>query len=512
MTNNEIKLMKIPIEALTCREVNAKIHTPAQIQEIKNSINEYGMNQIINVWNGEHNGNTYNNLIIAGEGKYFACKELGFAEILCKDISYLDYKQAHEYALKDNATQMMTGFDLEVLKVESENLDIDFNKFGFDFDLSANVPHIEIEDDDVVPDVLQNLVEVKRGDVFEIGRHRLIYGDSTDRNDIAKLMDGKQANMVFTDPPYNLDINDLYRQGGSPQKMYKYKNSNYDNFEMAGGEFTDEEFIEFLNKIIQNLYDYSVNNSIHYICMDWRHALHLLTPASKIYDKYKAMCVWRKTAANVSSFYRQQHELVFVFQKGKGSYTCNFSFKNYRTNVWDHHSQSFFYFERNEGIERVHPTMKPLQLIADAIQDCSNENDIILDLFGGSGSTMVAAHQTNRTGYLCELSPKYINVIIRRMLQADNTLKVICDGKDMTDVFYVAKTVNTDKPAIKHKSLDAKINLYTGEVTIKSEPVPYLRDMIEDAGLSHIVYQRQGSIVGFNIYDDRLPSVKEGRK
>ena len=142
-------------------------------------------------------------------------------------------------------------------------------------------------------------MEVHRGDVFEIGRHRLIYGDSTNKKDISKLMNGKQANMIFTDPPYNLNAEDI----GSI--------ASDEDFVMGGGEFTDEEFIDFLIKIINNLYEFSTDNSIHYICMDWRHALHLLT-ACKRYDKYKNLCVWKKHCASMSAFYQNHHELIFI--------------------------------------------------------------------------------------------------------------------------------------------------------------------------------------------------------
>ena len=270
--------------------------------------------------------------------------------------------------------------------------------------------------------ITENILSLNRGDVFEIGRHRLIYGDATNKNDIKKLMNEKLANMIFTDPPFNMKNDSV----GSIA-------SNSD-FIMAGGELTETEFTNFLKIISSNLYDFSNENSIHYICINWKNIEALIT-ATKNYDKYKSMIVWNKGCGGLGGFYRSQYELIFVFQKGKGQCVHNFTFKDYRTNIWLYSGQSVFGFDKKQGIERVHPTMKPVKLVADAIKDCSNENDIILDVFGGSGTTMVASHCNNRICYMAELDEKYCNVIIRRMLILDNKLKIICNGNDLTDNF-----------------------------------------------------------------------------
>jgi len=238
-------------------------------------------------------------------------------------------------------------------------------------------------------------------------------------------MDGKLATMIFTDPPFNL----------KNEKVGSIASSI--DFITAGGEMTTKEFTEFLTKIANNLYDFSVNNSIHYICINWRNIAPLLT-ATKIYNKFKSLIIWNKCNAGISGFYRNQYELIFVFQKGKNSCIQNFSFKDYRTNIWNYNGQSSFCFAKKQDIERVHPTMKPVRLVIDAIKDCSNENNIILDLFGGSGTTMIAAHQTNRVCYMSELDEKYVNVIIRRMLMFADDLRVICNSKDITDLFKIS--------------------------------------------------------------------------
>jgi len=455
----KLETIEVNINDLLNLPNNTKIHTVEQIQNIKNSIKEFGFNDPLAIWQDEKLKQQGKYYVVTGNGTLEALKELNYKTIQCNDLSNLNKEEMRAYAIAHNATTLKTGFDLGILELEVNNLNFNFSDFGLDtnFGLNTDVPRITIEEEKDFPMVLKNLVPLNKGDVFEIGRHRLIYGDSTDKNDIAKLMNGKLANMIFTDPPYNLDAKEI----GSI--------ASDEDFVMGSGEMTDAEFTEFLQKIVNNLYDFSVENSIHYICMDWRHITNVMTSCMNCYDKFKALCVWKKHAANLSTFYQNQHELIFVFQKGTGKYTRNFSIKNYRTNVWEYPGQSHFNWAKLQGIDRVHPTMKPIQLIADAIQDCSNENDIILDLyggngstktndviinvlennnipitdeiildlFGGSGSTMVAAHQTGRIGYLSELDEKYVNVIIRRMLLLDETLKVFNNGKDMTEDFRI---------------------------------------------------------------------------
>jgi DNA modification methylase len=272
--------------------------------------------------------------------------------------------------------------------------------------------------------ILENIVPLNRGDVFEIGNHRLIYGDATNKNDIEKLMNKKLADMIFTDPPFNLDNDKV----GSI--------TSNSNFIMGGGEMSVDEFTDFLTKIADNLYNFSANNSVHYICINWKNIQPLMTATSN-YDKYKALIIWDKKVAGIGGFYRSQYELIFVFQKGKKSCVQNFSFKDYRSNIWRFDGQGVFGFDKKQGIERFHPTMKPIKLVADAIKDCSNEGDIILDLFGGSGTTMIASHLTNRACFMAELDEKYCNAIIRRMLKLDDNLKIISNEKDVTEMFLM---------------------------------------------------------------------------
>jgi DNA modification methylase len=185
---------------------------------------------------------------------------------------------------------------------------------------------------------------------------------------------------------------------------------------MACGEMSEEEFIRFLQNIFRNLIAYSVDGSIHFICMDWRHAYEISVAGRNIYSELKNMCVWNKTNGGMGSFYRAKHELIFVFKNGKAEHINNIQLGQhgrYRTNVWDYAGVNTFREGRADELE-MHPTVKPVQLVADAILDCSERRKIILDCFGGSGTTLIAAEQTGRIAYLMELDPRYCDVTINR--------------------------------------------------------------------------------------------------
>jgi DNA modification methylase len=243
--------------------------------------------------------------------------------------------------------------------------------------------------------------------------------------------------MVFTDLPYNVKISGL----GCGTDSNSIGNI-HGEFVMASGEMSKKEFTDFLTSIVNNLILFSINGSIHYLCMDWRHITEL-TEACEGYTELKNLCIWNKDNAGMGTFYRSKHELVFVYKNGKEKHINNFElgqFGRYRTNVWDYPIvNSFAAQERinNKSAGNpetaMHPTVKPLKLVVDCIQDCSNITNIILDLFGGSGTTMIASHQTNRKGYLMELDPKYCDVIIKRMHKLDPSLRIIRNGIDITD-------------------------------------------------------------------------------
>lgn len=234
--------------------------------------------------------------------------------------------------------------------------------------------------------------------------------------------------MIFTDPPYNVKINNIVNSG-------KVK---HQEFKMASGEMNEKEFIDFLTSVFNNLVLFSKNGSIHYQCMDWKHIYEIITAGRNSYTELKNLCIWNKDNGGMGTFYRSKHELIFVFKNGTEKHINNFELGQngrYRTNVWDYAGVNSFTNRERIGNKSIghsdleyHPTVKPVTMVADAILDCSNANDIILDAFGGSGTTMIACEQMKRKGYLIELDPKYCQVIIDRMKSLDPTLIIKKNG------------------------------------------------------------------------------------
>jgi DNA modification methylase len=245
------------------------------------------------------------------------------------------------------------------------------------------------------------------GDVWSIGRHRLICGDATVPKTYERLLGKARAQMVFTDPPYNVPI------GGHVCGLGK---TQHREFAMASGEMSEAEFTEFLTTAFRQLAAFSVDGAIHYQCIDWRHMREMLAAGHAAYTELKNLCVWAKTNGGMGSLYRSKHELVFVFKSGTAAHINNVELGKhgrYRTNVWSYPGINSFGASR--GDLDLHPTVKPLALVADAIRDCSHRKAIVLDAFAGSGTTLIAAEKTGRSGYGIEIDPHYCDVIIRRL-------------------------------------------------------------------------------------------------
>jgi DNA modification methylase len=245
-------------------------------------------------------------------------------------------------------------------------------------------------------------------DLYELGEHRLICGDSTDMNVVGRLMDGKYAHMIFTDPPYNL----------KPREFTGFGYNDVQTFVMGVGEMTEEQFTGFLKKCFLVLIRYSVKGSIHFVCMDWKHVLEIST-AGKVYSECKNIIVWNKNNGGMGTFYRSKHELIYAFKSGRERNINNFMLGQtgrYRTNVWDYPGANYFGKSADIGT-KDHPTPKPVKLVADAIMDCSLVGHIVLDIFSGSGTTIIASEQTNRSCYAADLDPGYCDLNIRRYVR-----------------------------------------------------------------------------------------------
>ena len=320
--------------------------------------------------------------------------------------------------MADNKLALNASWDEEILAIELEGLvelDLDFNieLTGFsiaeiDGLIEGRAPE-ELGDpkDELLPEVDLGPAVTQLGDVWQLGPHRLICGDALSPETCKTLLDGKQAQMVFTDPPYNVLI------AGHVSGLGAVKHRE---FSMASGEVSREEFVAFLKTAFQNLVDHSVDGSIHFICMDWRHMGEILEAGTAVYAELKNLIVWAKDNGGMGTFYRSRHELVFAFKKGTAPHINSFElgqFGRYRTDLWEYSGVNSLKAGRMDELA-IHPTVKPVAMIADAMKDVSRRNDIVLDIFGGSGSTLIAAHKTGRRGFLVELDPIYCDCIVRR--------------------------------------------------------------------------------------------------
>lgn len=388
---------------------NAKIHDEPQLQALAASIKQFGFNSPILI--------DENNEIIAGHGRFEAAKIIDLTEVPVIRLNHLSEIQKRAYRLADNKINELGGWNENTLKLELAELetlcdDFDITITGFDtveLDVllgDSQKEHKISEALNAEPYVPENEIVTKPGDVWLLGKHRIICGNSLDEATFSKLMNGKKACMVLQDPPFNVKIQG--HVGGSGKIKHK-------EFAFASGEMTDEQFIQFLETNFKLCAKFSQSGSLHYNFMDWRHSMHILAAAQKSFDLFINLCVWNKGTGSLGSLYRSQHELCFIFKNGKESHINNVELgKNgrYRTNVWNYPGVNSF--GRHKKDLKMHPTVKPVEMLYDAILDVTKRGDLILDTFLGSGSTLIAAEKAHRICYGIEFEPLYVDTAIRR--------------------------------------------------------------------------------------------------
>ncbi len=415
-------IQQIALRDLKPWATNARTHSKKQIRQIANSIEAFGFTNPVLI--DEHR------TILAGHGRVEAAKLSGMGQVPCVQLDHMTSEEKRAYVLADNKLALNAGWDEDLLAGElgallSADLDFDVSLTGFsipeiDGVLQAVAPEEPGDPaDDAVPDSVA--VRVQPGDIWQLGVHRLICGDALDAGVVECLMDGKAARMVFSDPPYNVPIDGHVGNSGKTQHR---------EFAMASGEMSAEEFTDFLKTAFANLANHSVDGSIHFLCMDWRHMDQMMAAGQETYDQFKNLIVWVKDNGGMGTFYRSRHELIFVFKKGRAPHINTFELGQhgrYRTNVWQYKGVNTMRAGRMDELA-LHPTVKPVRMIADAIRDVSGRGEIVLDLFGGSGSTLIAAEKTGRRGYLCELDPIYCDRIIARweVYAKDDAEQLIC--------------------------------------------------------------------------------------
>ena len=399
------------VDALTPYAQNARTHSKKQIRQIAESIKTFGWTNPILV---DGAGG-----VIAGHGRIEAAKLLGIDKVPTIRLEDLTEAEVRAYVIADNKLAENAGWDRELLAIELQGLieldtDFDITITGFEMpeiDILIGELEVAVEDDpgDEVPEVSDGPSVTRAGDIWCVGKHRLLCGDALDPDSYTRLLDGAEAQMVFADVPYNLAII------GHVSGLGKVKHRE---FVMASGEMTEEEFTTFLTTAFRNLAAHSADGAIHFFFIDWRHLFELLSAARGVYSELKNLCVWNKTNGGMGSLYRSKHELVFVFKAGTAPHINNVElgrYGRYRTNVWDYAGVNSFGKDRDAELA-LHPTVKPVALVADAILDCSKRGGIILDAFAGSGTTLIAAEKTGRRGYGIELDPQYCDLIVKRLV------------------------------------------------------------------------------------------------
>ena len=353
-------------------------------------------------------------------GRVLACRELGWKEVPTVRLDHLTKEQAKAFMIADNRLTENSTWDDQLLGEQLKELsvlDLDFSleSTGFEMgEIDLRIEGLTTEpqtDDpaDAVPAIASLPPVSQAGDLWLLGRHRVYCGSALESGAYAALMEGQQAAMVFTDPPYNVPIEG--HASGLGAVCHR-------DFVMASGEMTEAEFTTFLTGACKLLASHSTNGAIHFVCMDWRHMGELLVAGKEAYSELKNVCVWAKHNAGMGSLYRSQHELVFVFKHGHASHRNNVQLGQYgrhRSNVWNYPGINSFGRGSDEGnLLAIHPTVKPVALVADAIMDCSGRGEIVLDAFLGSGTTIMAAERTGRRCYGLEIDPTYVDTIIRR--------------------------------------------------------------------------------------------------
>lgn len=398
------------IESLKTNPRNARTHSKNQIKAIAESIREFGFTQPVLI---DDDG-----MILAGHGRFAAAKLLGLDSVPAIRVTDLNDGQKRALVLADNKLAERAGWDREALTIELDELSVALPELGLSLDLTgfeageidtiladAEEEKAASPDDDIEPP--KDPVVTRPGDLWQLGRHRILCGDARDPEKVKELMAEDKADMVFTDPPFNVPIRGHVLGHGKVM---------HPEFAMASGEMTEEEFIEFLRVTLQNAADVSKDGALHFVFQDWRHIGALLHAGKSVYRELKNIIVWSKTNGGQGGLYRSQHELIALFKVGSSEHVNNVQlgrFGKNRSNVWTYAGINAFKADRAEELAS-HPTVKPVAMIADAIKDVTRRNAIIMDPFAGSGSTAIAAERTGRRARLIEIEPRYVDVTIRR--------------------------------------------------------------------------------------------------
>jgi DNA modification methylase len=403
------KIAYLSVEQLYPDPTNPRKHSRPQIRAIAKSIEAFSFNAPILV--------DRTRKIIAGHGRYEAAKFLGLAQVPVIFLDHLTETQAKAYQLADNKLTDRSTWDdnkvaLQLKELSEMALDFDIEAIGFELpELDFRIQSLDEPDaadraDEFAP-ATGPAISVP-GDLWLLGEHRLYCGNALDEAAYAILMKGEKAAAAFTDMPYNLAI-DGHVSGNGRVK--------HREFAMGSGEMSEQEFTEFLTSGLKSICAHSIPGAVVYSCIDWRHMGEMVAAGKSTECDLLNLCVWVKSNGGMGSFYRSRHELVFVFRHGDVPHQNNVQLGRHgrnRSNAWLYPGVNTFARKGIENLLHLHPTVKPIALVADAILDSTRPDQIVLDPFLGSGTTILAAERAGRRGYGIEIDPLYVDTAIDR--------------------------------------------------------------------------------------------------
>lgn len=408
-----LAILYVALSVLVLDPRNPRQHSARQIKQIARSIEAFGF--VVPLLVDCHNR------IVGGVGRYMAAQLLGIDVVPIIRIEHLTEAQLKAFRIADSRLSELASWNdrvlAETLKELSElELDFSLEVTGFTMaEIDLRIEGLSAADNDAadsadqLPPPTNHPVVSKLGDLWHLGRHALLCGNALSDDSFHALLGHKRAQMVFSDPPFNVPINGHASGNGRIQHR---------DFPMAVGELDAAAFTSFLTRCCAHMAKFSIDGSIHFVCMDWRHVGELLEAGRLAYTELKNICVWIKNNGGLGSLYRSEHEFVLIFKSGTASHRNNVQLGRYgrnRTNVWPYPCANTFSRQSDEGyLAALHPTVKPVAMVADAMLDCSARGDLVLDPFLGSGTTLIAAERVGRCCYGMEIDPLYVDTIIRR--------------------------------------------------------------------------------------------------
>ena len=423
------QILQLPVSALVPDPANPRVHKRPQVRAIARSITAFGFNAPILVDAASR--------VVAGHGRLEAAKLLGLATVPVIRLEHLSEPQLKAYMIADNRLNERSSWDDAQLaqrlkELQDVVLDFEIEATGFEppeIDLRIQ----SIDDPDAMDaadefEVQQTPPVSRPGDLWFLGPHRLACGSALDPECYRLLMGEEQAAAVFTDPPYNVPVKGHVSGLGR---------ARHREFPMASGEMSREQFTNFLSESLGCARLHCVEAAVVFMCMDWRHLEEANTALQREGYELINLCVWVKSNGGMGSFYRSRHELVFVARPTGMQHRNNVqlgSFGRNRTNVWNYPGMNGFARRGQPKATDIHPTVKPIRMVADAILDVTGKGDIVLDPFCGSGTTILAAERTGRRGFAIELDPAYVDLCITRWQAMSKQTATLADGRSFETV------------------------------------------------------------------------------